>query len=76
MNMVNPFQQFKARLLLIGFLAIALTLGIFLGVLEGLGLLPIGSDDPLLIPLVYILIFGSLCLLVIWQGRRLKVRFR
>ena len=76
MNMFNPFQQLKARLLLVGFLGIGLFLGICLAVLEWVGFLPVRQADPLLIPLINILTFASLCLLVIWQGRRLKVEFR
>ncbi|MEM6590733.1 MAG: type II CAAX endopeptidase family protein [Cyanobacteria bacterium P01_C01_bin.73] len=69
MVQVNPFKRLKTRLLLMAFIAIGAAAGLLLSILDALGVLPFGTDDPLLIPLIYILVFGGVCATVLWQGR-------
>jgi membrane protease YdiL (CAAX protease family) len=66
----NPFLTLKARLVVLVFFAISIGLALVFGVLGTLGLLPLQLNDPIVAPLLYSLIFGGLCLLVMMVARR------
>lgn len=64
----NPFVRLKARIVVLGFFAIAIALALLFGVLGTLNVLTLQPDDPLLAPILYILIFSGLCLsLLAWS---------
>ncbi|MFH7244435.1 MAG: CPBP family intramembrane glutamic endopeptidase [Spirulina sp.] len=65
----NPFVTLKARWLLVGFFAISMGLGLGMIILGSLRLLPIQVGDPILAPVLYILVFTSLCGLIVTQRR-------
>jgi membrane protease YdiL (CAAX protease family) len=70
----NPFVALKARLVVIAFLATAFGLAVVLGTLGALGLIPLDAEDPIVAPLLYSLIFGSLCLSIWLVARRPPLR--
>lgn len=72
----NPFAVIKARSVLGGFFAISIGLGTGLVVLGSLGILPFQVGDPIVAPLLYILVFVGLCLLVLAQGRSPALQLR
>ncbi len=71
----NPFLSIKARLILLFFFAIAIGLSLVFGTLGALDLLPIQPDDPIVAPLLYSLIFSTLCLAIL-VGTRPPIRLR
>jgi hypothetical protein len=66
----NPFFNLKARLVVLVFFTISIGLSLIFGALGALGLLPLPPDDPIVAPILYSLIFGSLCLSVVLAARR------
>lgn len=70
----NPFYALKARLVVLTFFAISLSLSLVFGVLGSLNLLPIEPGDPIVAPILYSLIFGSLCLSILMMVRRPPVQ--
>lgn len=66
----HPFFTLKARLLVLVFFAISMGLSLIFGVLGALDLLPLQPDDPIVAPILYSLVFGSLCLAVVAVARR------
>ncbi len=70
----NPFIALKARLVVVVFFVIALGLALVFGILGGLGLIPWAADDPIFAPVLYSLIFSSLCLSVWLVSRRPPLR--
>lgn len=65
----NPFTTLKARWVLVGFFVISVGLGLGLILLGSLSLFPIAVGDPILAPVLYILVFTSLCGLIVTQRR-------
>ena len=70
----NPFIALKARLVVVVFFVIALGLALVFGILGGLGLIPWAADDPIFAPVLYSLIFSSLCLSIWLVSRRPPLR--
>ncbi|MBD0268325.1 MAG: CPBP family intramembrane metalloprotease, partial [Cyanobacteria bacterium Co-bin8] len=66
----NPFVRLKARVVVLGFFAIAGSLALLFGILGTLNVLPLQPNDPILAPVLYILIFSGLCLSVLLWSRR------
>ena len=66
----NPFLALKARIVLLFFFAISISLSLIFGVFGALDLLPIGPDDPIVAPILYVLIFVGLCLAVLLSKRQ------
>ncbi|WP_190482153.1 type II CAAX endopeptidase family protein [Pseudanabaena sp. FACHB-2040] len=66
----NPFVRIKARVVVLGFFAIAGSLALLFGILGTLNVLPLQPNDPILAPVLYILIFSGLCLSVLLWSRR------
>jgi hypothetical protein len=65
----NPFIALKARLVMAVFFGISIGLALVLGVLGGLGLLPLQANDPIIAPILYILVFSGLCLAIMGVSR-------
>lgn len=72
----NPFNRLKARLVVLGFFAIAVTLALIFGTLGTLNVLPLQPNDPILAPVLYILIFCSLCIAVLLWSRKTPFKLR
>jgi membrane protease YdiL (CAAX protease family) len=72
----NPFTTLKARWLLVGFFVISIGLGLGLIILGSLHLLPIQVGDPILAPVLYILVFTSLCGLIVARRRFFALHLR
>jgi len=70
----NPFIALKARLVVVVFFAIALGLALVFGTLGGLELIPWAADDPIFAPVLYSLVFSSLCLSIWLVSRRPPLR--
>lgn len=70
----NPFIALKARLVVVVFFVTALGLALVFGTLGGLGLIPWAADDPIFAPVLYSLIFSSLCLSIWLVSRRPPLR--
>ncbi|MBD0336864.1 MAG: CPBP family intramembrane metalloprotease [Cyanobacteria bacterium Co-bin13] len=66
----NPFVRLKARVVVLGFFAIAGSLALLFGMLGTLNVLPLQPSDPILAPVLYILIFSGLCLSVLLWSRQ------
>ena len=69
----NPFLSLKARTLFLVLFLMHLVFGLFILVLATLGILPLAPEDPALAPVLYLLIFSSLCLWVLWRCRYLHI---
>ncbi|NJL48282.1 MAG: CPBP family intramembrane metalloprotease [Leptolyngbyaceae cyanobacterium SM2_5_2] len=65
----HPFIALKARLVVVAFFGISIGLALLLGVLGGLGLLPLQPSDPIIAPILYILVFSGLCLAIVAVSR-------
>lgn len=72
----NPFLAVKARLVILIFFSISISLSLILGVLGALNLLPLQSNDPIVAPILYSLIFCSLCLAMMIVARRPPITLR
>ncbi|HEY9764710.1 MAG TPA: type II CAAX endopeptidase family protein [Trichocoleus sp.] len=72
----NPFNRLKARRVVLGFFAIAITLALIFGTLGTLNVLPLQPNDPILAPVLYILIFCSLCAAVLLWSRNTPLNLR
>jgi membrane protease YdiL (CAAX protease family) len=66
----NPFLALKARLVLLIFLAISLTMALVFSILGALELMPLQGGDPILAPILYSLVFSGLCLSIVAAARR------
>jgi membrane protease YdiL (CAAX protease family) len=58
----HPFNRLTARVVVLLFITIALVMTLIISTLGALELLPIQSDDPILVPILYMLIFVGCCL--------------
>lgn len=73
-SLINPFIAVKARWVMLGAAVTAVVLAIALAILDILGVLPLAPEDPLLAPILYILLFSCLSLGVLLAARKsLKV---
>lgn len=70
----NPFLALKARLVLLIFLAISLTMALVFSILGALELMPFQGGDPILAPILYSLVFSGLCLSIVAAARRSPIR--
>ena len=70
-NSNNPFLQLKVRSLLLRFLLVTIVVGIRIGVIQRFSGLKI--NDKLMTPIIYILVFGLLCLWVLADFNRLRI---
>lgn len=70
----NPFLALKARLVLLIFLAISLTMALVFSILGALELMPLQGGDPILAPILYSLVFSGLCLSIVAAARRSPIR--
>jgi membrane protease YdiL (CAAX protease family) len=70
----HPFLILKARLVIALFLAISIGLSLVVGIFGALDLLPLQSEDPIIAPMLYSLIFSSLCLAILVGTRRPSLR--
>jgi uncharacterized protein len=65
----NPFLALKARLVVGVFFMISVGLVLLLIVLGTFNLLPLRIDDPILAPILYIVVFSGLCLSILMVAR-------
>jgi len=72
----HPFLTLKARLVVSLFLAISIGLSLVVGIFGALDLLPLQSEDPVMAPILYSLIFSSLCLAILAGTRRPFLRLK
>lgn len=72
----NPFDTLKVRMIVLGFVVIWVFMGLLYGALGSLNLLPLQPDDPILAPVFYILVFSSLCLLLLLWSRNASMRLQ
>jgi hypothetical protein len=72
----HPFLAVKARLVVLLFFALSIGLSLVVGILGALDLLPLQPDDPVIAPILYSVIFGSLCLSVLVGVRQPPIRLR
>lgn len=72
----HPFLVVKVRLVVLLFLAIATGFSLIFGFLGALDLLPLQPEDPIVPPLLYSLIFVSLCGAILMGARRSPLRLR
>lgn len=70
-NSNNPFLQLKVRSLLLRFVLLTIVVGIGIGLIQGISGLKI--NDQLMTPILYILVFGLLCLWVLADFNRLGI---
>ncbi|MDF5717949.1 MAG: type II CAAX endopeptidase family protein [Rhizonema sp. NSF051] len=70
-NSNNPFLQLKVRSLLLRFVLVTIVVGIGIGLIQGFSGLKI--NDKLMTPIIYILVFGLLCLWVLADFNRLGI---
>ncbi|HIK44017.1 MAG TPA: CPBP family intramembrane metalloprotease, partial [Leptolyngbyaceae cyanobacterium M65_K2018_010] len=70
----NPFLALKARLVVLVFFAIGLGLGLLLVVLSAFKVVPLQAEDPILAPILYTLIFSSLCLAILIVARHSPIQ--
>ena len=73
-NSNNPFLQIKVRTLLLRFLLVTIAISIGLGLYLAISGLKL--NDQVLMPILYILIFGLLCLWVLADFKRLGINLR
>ncbi|MGB3202080.1 MAG: type II CAAX endopeptidase family protein [Nodosilinea sp.] len=70
----NPFLVLKARRVVVMFVMISAGLALIFSTLGALELLPLQGNDPILAPILYSLIFLSLCTAIVLSTRRLPLR--
>lgn len=73
LNIDNPFTKLKFRYLALRFLLLSLLIGFMLGILKASGSFKLNDNDLLLI---YIIQFVSLCLWLLKDFQRLKVKLK
>lgn len=70
----NPFLALKARLVVLIFFAISISLALVFGTLGALELMPFQGGDPILAPILYSLVFLGLCVAILVAARRSPIR--
>lgn len=70
----HPFQGLTTRRLVLGFLGISIGLNFVVSTMGTINILPFPPDDPILVLILYILIFSGLCLLMLRLARRSRFR--
>jgi membrane protease YdiL (CAAX protease family) len=66
----HPFIAIKARLVVLVFFAMAIGLALVFGTLGALDVIPLQPEDPIVAPILYSLILGGVCLVVISRMKR------
>ncbi|WP_377965599.1 CPBP family intramembrane glutamic endopeptidase [Almyronema epifaneia] len=76
MATLNPFRALKFRCILIGLIGAGFLFGLGLSLLETLGWLPFKAEDPVVQPILYLLLSLSLGPIVWWIGHRHRLQYR
>lgn len=72
----NPFNRLKARLVVLGFFAIAITLALIFVTLGTLNVLPLQPNDPILAPVLISLTFCSLSVMILLWSHKAPLSLR
>jgi membrane protease YdiL (CAAX protease family) len=70
----HPFNFLKARVVVLLFTAISLVMTLLISTLGALELLPMQPDDPILVPILYMLIFICCCWVLMLITRQPRLR--